>query len=107
MLISTEQLASQLNDPSCVIFDCRHDLGDHGKGAKLYHDSHIPGAHFAPVETVLSGAKTGFNGRHPLPVPAALVEFFATHGVITPNTKIVAYDDVGGMYAARLWWLAR
>ena len=106
MLISTEQLASQLNDPSCVIFDCRHDLGDHGKGAKLYREGHITGAHFAPVETVLSGAKTGSNGRHPLPVPAELAVFFASHGV-TPETKIVAYDDAGGLYAARLWWPAR
>ena len=59
-----------------------------------------------PVETALSGAKTGTNGRHPLPEPDAFAAFLAVHGV-TPETQIVAYDDVGGQYAARLWWLAR
>ena len=106
MLVSTEQLASHLNDPAWVIFDCRHDLGDHGKGERLYRESHIPGAHFASVETALAGMKNGKNGRHPLPTPAAFGEFLASRGV-TPATTIVAYDDAGGLYAARLWWLAR
>jgi len=106
MLVSTEQLASHLNDPAWVIFDCRHDLVDHGKGERLYRESHIPGAHFAAVETALAGTKNGKNGRHPLPTPEAFGEFLANLGV-TPATRIVAYDDAGGLYAARLWWLAR
>jgi len=58
------------------------------------------------VDTALSGAKRGTNGRHPLPLAADFAEFLAAHGV-TPATQIVAYDDVGGQYAARLWWMAR
>ena len=106
MLVSTETLALHLEDPSWVIFDCRHDLADHEKGARLYRAQHIPGAHFAPVETALSGAKTGSNGRHPLPEPAAFADFLGRHGV-SDATTIVAYDDVGGQYAARLWWMVR
>jgi thiosulfate/3-mercaptopyruvate sulfurtransferase len=106
MLVSTAQLAAHLNDLSWVIFDCRHDLADHEKGARLYRAGHVPGAHFAPVETALSGPKTGANGRHPLPAPGAFAEFLGRHGV-TETSTIVAYDDVGGRYAARLWWLAR
>lgn len=106
MLVSTETLALHLEDPSWVIFDCRHDLADQAKGAKLYGAQHIPGAHFAPVETALSGPKTGQNGRHPLPDPAAFAGFLARHGVSDAST-IVAYDDVGGQYAARLWWMVR
>jgi thiosulfate/3-mercaptopyruvate sulfurtransferase len=106
MLVSTEQLASHLNDPAWVIFDCRHDLVDHGKGERVYRQSHIPRAHFASVETALSGLKSGKNGRHPLPTPVAFSEFLASCGV-TPATTIVAYDDAGGLYAARLWWMAR
>lgn len=106
MLVSTATLAEHLNDPAWVIFDCRHDLVDHAKGARLYREGHIPGAHFAPVETALSGPKTGANGRHPLPDPAAFLAFLAHHGVSSGST-VVAYDDVGGQYAARLWWLAR
>lgn len=106
MLVSTDTLQQRLDDPSWVIFDCRHDLMDHGRGARLYHEGHISGAHFAAVETNLSGAKTGQNGRHPLPSPAVFTDFLSAHGVSNTST-IVAYDDVGGMYAARLWWLAK
>lgn len=106
MLVTTDSLASHLNDPAWVIFDCRHDLVDHGKGERVYRDGHVPGAHFAAVESVMSGVKTGKNGRHPLPEPTAVAEFFARHGV-TRESTIVAYDDAGGLYAARLWWLAR
>ncbi len=106
MLVSTEQLASHLNDPTWVIFDCRHDLADFEKGRRLYHESHVPSAHFTPVETALSGPKTGSNGRHPLPSPEAFAEFLGHHGVSESST-IVAYDDVGGQYAARVWWMAR
>ena len=106
MLVSTGQLVARLNDPAWVIFDCRHDLADHGKGGRLYRESHVPAAHFAAVETDLSGAKTGRNGRHPLPLPEAFAGFLARHGV-TPQSTIVAYDDAGGLYAARLWWLVR
>ena len=106
MLVTTATLASHLHDPQWVIFDCRHDLGDFGKGERLYREQHIPGAHFAPVETALSGPKNGANGRHPLPKPEAFADFLARHGVSDAST-IVAYDDVGGQYSARLWWMAR
>jgi thiosulfate/3-mercaptopyruvate sulfurtransferase len=106
MLVSTEQLAAHLDDPTWVIFDCRHDLADPGKGARLYAEGHIRGAHFAPVDTALSGAKNESNGRHPLPAPAAFAAFLAQHGV-SATTRIVAYDDAAGQYASRLWWLAR
>ena len=106
MLVTTAQLSEHLDDPSWVVFDCRHDLVDHGKGAKLYAGGHIPGAHFAPVETALAGPKTGRNGRHPLPAPDAFAAFLAAHGVSADST-VVAYDDSGGLYAARLWWQAK
>ena len=57
MLVSTATLALHLHDSAWVIFDCRHDLADHAKGLNLYRTGHIPGAHFAPVETELSGLK--------------------------------------------------
>lgn len=106
MLVSTEELAAHLQDPSWIVFDCRHDLAEAGKGARLYGESHLPGAHFAPVDTALSGEKNGRNGRHPLPAPEDFAAFLSKYGV-SGSTRIVAYDDVGGQYAARLWWLAR
>jgi thiosulfate/3-mercaptopyruvate sulfurtransferase len=106
MLISAQTLQQHLNDPSWVIFDCRHDLFDLAKGERLYREGHIPGAHFANIDIDLSGEKTGKNGRHPLPSPAAFIAFLARHGVSNQST-IVAYDDVGGQFASRLWWMCR
>lgn len=106
MLVNTATLAEHLNDPTWVIFDCRHDLMDYAKGERLYREGHIPGAHFAAMETALSGPKTGTNGRHPLPSPESFANFLASRGVSSRST-VVAYDDAGGLYAARLWWMAR
>lgn len=106
MLVTTDELAENLGNAAWVIFDCRHDLMDHARGGRLYAEAHIPGAHFAPVETALAGKKAGTNGRHPLPEPEAFADFLARHGV-GERTKVVAYDDAGGLYAARLWWMAR
>ncbi len=106
MLVSCATLAQHLSDSSWIVFDCRHELTDLKKGECLYAEGHIPGAHFARLETDLSGEKTGKNGRHPLPSPAAFTQFLAQHGV-SVHSNVVAYDDAGGPYAARLWWLAR
>jgi thiosulfate/3-mercaptopyruvate sulfurtransferase len=106
MLIDTAQLRQNLSNPDWVVFDCRHDLVDHERGRWLYAEAHVPGAHFVPFEAALAGEKTGRNGRHPLPDAIEFAAFLNCHG-ITPATQIVAYDDAGGQYAARLWWLAR
>lgn len=106
MLVSSATVTEHLNDPSWIIFDCRHDLADLKRGARLYAEGHISGAHFAAVEADLSGEKTGTNGRHPLPLPAAFMDFLVRHGV-SDTATIVAYDDAGGLYAARLWWMCR
>jgi len=106
MLVTTDELAHHLADPRWVVFDCRHDLTDPARGERWYREGHIPGAHFAAVDTVLSGAKNGRNGRHPLPAPEGFADFLGRHGV-SDTTQVVAYDDVGGQYAARLWWMAR
>ena len=106
MLITPEALHAQLHDPAWVIFDCRHDLFDLGKGERQYREGHLPGAHFANVDIDLAGDKDGSNGRHPLPSPNAFTAFLARHGV-SNTSNIVAYDDVGGQFAARLWWMAR
>ena len=54
----------------------------------------------------MSGKKTGKNGRHPLPDIAAFASKMGAIG-IDSNKRVIAYDDAGGPYAARLWWLLR
>ena len=43
-------------------------------------------------------------GRHPLPTPDAFARTMEAAGV-GDATAVVAYDDAGGSYAARLWWM--
>ncbi|MFZ5603232.1 MAG: sulfurtransferase, partial [Pseudomonadota bacterium] len=105
-LIQPEDLIPNLHQPDWRIIDCRHDLAQPDAGETAYRQSHLPGALFLHLDRDLSGAKTGTNGRHPLPEPAALAITLGRCG-IGPGTQVVAYDDSGGMFAARLWWLLR
>jgi len=103
-LVSTEDLVQHLQD--WVIVDCRHSLQDTEAGRRAYLAGHIPGAHFLHADQDLSGPMTGHNGRHPLPTPEA---FRATLEKIGAGAapRVVAYDDMGGAFAARLWWMMR
>ena len=105
-LVSTAQLAEHLNDPGWRVFDCRHDLKNLDYGSQAYARGHIPGALFLHLDRDLSGAKNGGNGRHPLPEPAAFAATLSRCGV-GPETQVVAYDNEGGIFAARLWWMLR
>lgn len=89
-----------------VLLDCSFDLGDPTAGERAYAAGHLPGAHYAHLDRDLSSAKTGRNGRHPLPTREAMSQRAAAWGV-APGVQVVAYDDQGLPYAARAWWLLR
>jgi thiosulfate/3-mercaptopyruvate sulfurtransferase len=101
-LISPEELAAQLDDPRLRIADVRWYLGKPGRGLAAYEEGHIPGAVFVDLDNVLA-AHDG-PGRHPLPGPADFAHSLAALG-IGDEHEVVAYDDVGGSVAARLWWM--
>ena len=61
-----------LASPQVVVVDCRFELANTAAGEAAYQQEHIPGAAYAHLDRDLSGAKTGSNGRHPLPSPDAL-----------------------------------
>ncbi len=109
-LIGAAELSQHLTDDNWVILDCRHDLMSPNAGRDGFAIGHIQNAQFANIDTDLSGAKQGvdgkFRGRHPLPERAALIETLRGWG-INDDTQVVAYDAHGGMFAARLWWLLR
>lgn len=105
-VISPEDLHARLHDSGVVVFDCRHSLADFALGRRLYDESHVSGAFFASVEDDLAGARTGTNGRHPLPDPESLARFLRGAGV-NDDTQIVAYDAGADMFAARMWFLCR
>ncbi|MCK9381164.1 MAG: sulfurtransferase [Sulfuritalea sp.] len=102
-LVSVEELAAH---PEWRVFDCRHDLKNTEYGRQAYARGHIPGALFLHLDDDLSGAKTGRNGRHPLPAVADFAQRMSACGV-DAATRVVAYDNEGGIFASRLWWMLR
>lgn len=106
ILVSPSELEKRLGDPNWVVFDTRHELTDPARGPRAYAEGHIPGAYFLHVDDDLSGPKTGQNGRHPLPDLATFAAKVEQAGV-TPSSHVVVYDDLGGNYAVRLWWMLR
>jgi thiosulfate/3-mercaptopyruvate sulfurtransferase len=101
-LVSVEALAPAISDPSLRVVDCRWYLGRPGDGRKAYDAGHLPGAMHLDIDTDLT-APIG-PGRHPLPDASSFVDRLAGMGVGDEHT-VVAYDDVGGWVAARLWWM--
>jgi thiosulfate/3-mercaptopyruvate sulfurtransferase len=103
-LIDVDSLAA-LKVPA-VLLDCRFDLSEPRAGRRAYAAGHIPGARFADLNLDLSSPVTSTSGRHPLPRPDLLADFFAAAG-IGDETQVIAYDDANGSFAARAWWLLR
>ena len=104
-LVSPEQLAAAIAAGAApLLIDCSFDLADPGAGERAFEQGHLPGAIYAHLDRELAGAKTGRNGRHPLP---ALADWAATLARLggTPTRAVVLYDAQGGMYAARAWWM--
>jgi thiosulfate/3-mercaptopyruvate sulfurtransferase len=105
-LIDVDSLAPRVVARSVVLFDCRFDLADTDAGERAFREGHIPGAHYLHLDRDLSASPSGSNGRHPLPDRARLVARLRDAG-LDVGGQVVAYDDAGGAYAARLWWLLR
>jgi len=101
-LIEPEELAGRLGQVKVI--DIRWALTDPNHGRAVYSEGHLPGAVFADLDRDLSGPPG--PGRHPLPE----IEVFAgTLGRLGlgPDDEVVAYDDMGGTVAARMWWMLR
>ncbi|MCD2449160.1 sulfurtransferase [Methylicorpusculum oleiharenae] len=105
-LISPEQIATSINQPNWIIFDCRFSLADTEAGARAYRRGHLPNARYAHLDKDLSSAITDFTGRHPLPHFGLLSKKLGQWGVDN-QSQIVVYDDAGGAFAGRMWWLLK
>ncbi len=101
-LVSAEELHSLLGDPHLRIVDVRWYLGQTGRGRAAYAEGHVPGAAYLDLDDDLSAPQG--PGRHPLPRPADFARRLGAAG-IGSDSLVVAYDDVGGWVAARLWWM--
>lgn len=91
LLVDTAWLAQHFNDPDVRVVDMR---------ARGYSDGHIPEAVFLDNNWIR-------NPKAPptfLPTPQEFAALMAKLG-ISNKTRVIAYDDRGGIYAARLWWI--
>lgn len=91
LLVSAEWLEAHLADPDVRIVDLR---------PRGYDEEHIPGAvHLANADIRDGHAPPTF-----LPSEATFEALMARLG-ISNDTRVIAYDERGGIYAARLWWI--
>lgn len=91
-IVTTEWLAARLDDPSVRIVDLRRG------GADDYARGHVPGA----VNVANEALRDPGNPPTFLPTASAFEALMGRLG-ISNETHVVAYDDRGGLYAARLW----
>jgi thiosulfate/3-mercaptopyruvate sulfurtransferase len=104
--IDAEALAALSGDPRLRLFDCRFELSRPEAGREQYAAGHLPGARYADLNRDLSAPISATSGRHPLPSPATFAATLRSWGV-DRDSRVVAYDDANGAYAARLWWMLR
>ena len=107
LIVSSEWLAANTENPQVVIIDCRFSLADSESGQKQYQESHIPGAFYLDLNRDLASAVGKHGGRHPLPNMGELADKLSAIGINLSETLVVAYDDSRLAFAARLWWLLR
>jgi thiosulfate/3-mercaptopyruvate sulfurtransferase len=79
---------------------------DGRSGHAAYLDGHLPGARFLDLDRWLAGDPAGGGGRHPLPDAETFAEGMRRLG-LDDGDPVVAYDDAGGVIAARLVWMLR
>jgi len=90
--------------PELVIADVR--WVPEGHAVDRFSLGHVPGAVSVDLDTDLAAPPFDGPGRHPLPQPEVFAATMSALG-IGDRTAVIAYDDVGGWVAARLWWMLR
>ncbi len=91
LLVDTNWLAQHLNDPAVRIVDIRN---------RGYAEGHVPQAVFVDSNWIR-------NPKAPptfLPTPQEFEALMGRLGIAN-TTRVVAYDERGGIYATRLWWI--
>ena len=103
-IVSAKNLKDSLSSEGLVVIDCRFQLADSDAGRQAYKAGHIPGAQYAHLDDDLSSPMTVTSGRHPLPQIDCFERTLQAWGV-NSGSQVVCYDDMGGAFAARLWWM--
>ena len=90
-LVEPEWVAGHVFDNGIRIVDMRQ---------AGYADGHVPSAVYVAPGSI----RDPKNPPTFLPTPQAFADLMARLGIYD-TTRVVVYDERGGIYAARLWWL--
>ncbi len=102
--VSTDWLASHLQDPDVVVVDASWHMPNAARNAQAeYLAGHIPGAVFFDIDGI---ADSSTNLPHMLPAPADFARAVGALG-ISEDLTIVVYDEIGLFSAPRAWWTFR
>ena len=101
--VDTAWLAAHRDE--VVLADVRWYL-DGRSGAAAFEEGHLPGAVFVDLDRWLAAPADPRHGRHPLPDWEVFAQGMGEAG-IGDGATVIAYDDMGGVNAARLVWLLR
>lgn len=101
---STQWLADNLGAPDLAVVDGSYHLPAAKRDARAeYLAAHVPGAVFFDIEQI---ADHSSRLPHMLPGPEAFADAVGRVG-IGDGMKIVVYDGLGLVSAARVWWTFR
>src|SRR5882672_9147831 len=92
-LVDTDWVAAHATDANVRVVDMR-------LAAAAYSAGHVPGAaYLSPIAIRVADRPPTF-----LPTPQEFEALMEKLGV-NDTTRVVVYDERGGIYAARLWWI--
>lgn len=110
-LVTAAWLEAELGAPDLCILDCRvdHAITDDGgqrftPGSALWEAGHIPGARHVDLLVELSDASS------PIPLmlpPAADFAAVMSRVGVGQGRRVVLYDSMMNIWAARAWWMLR
>ena len=111
-LITTAELANQLDRPNLRLFDCTTYLEPTPAGSDepynavpgrhTFEAGHIPGADFLDLQGEFSDSNTKLHFM--MPDVAQLESAFGRHG-ISADSHVVLYSVATPMWATRFWWM--
>jgi len=110
LLVDTDALARELEDPALRVFDCTVllEVGPDGvsvvSGRDAWTAAHVPGSDSLDLMVELSDPASSF--RFMLPPAEQFAAVMSAHGV-EDGTRVVLYDSRSSMWAARVWWMLR
>jgi thiosulfate/3-mercaptopyruvate sulfurtransferase len=91
LLVTTDWVAAHTFEPNVRVIDMR---------MRGFEEAHIPGA----VPLANDAIRIPSKPPHFLPTVEEFEALMRRHG-ISNSTRVIVYDDRGGIYAARLWYV--